>query len=186
MLKSSSIWLRGIPSCCPFWGENSWLWDQQTHSVKLQWSLEGSPVPRDLAVKHEESGEGVNNRQGFEESWGYPRKQEQCGCRSSRPGERLGENILVLESEGWTLDPCREESGAGLGHLRVRERTGEVSAARIRSWKLGSSRMSGARGTTPGARRLKKGVGWKLILGGWKNLTVFQLLLISRIRVKGM
>lgn len=107
--------------------------------------------------------EGSNDRQGFEESWGYPRKQEQCGYRSRRPEERLGENILVLESEGWTLDPCREESGAGLGRFRVRQKTGEVSAARIRSWKLGnSSRVEGE--GQPGARRLKKGVGWKLIL----------------------
>lgn len=105
-----------------------------------------------------------SDRQGFEESWGYPRKQEQCGYRSSRPGARLGENILVLESEGWTLDPCGEESGARLGCLRVRERTGEVSAARIRPWKLGNCSVSGGRGTTPRARCLKKGVGWKLIL----------------------
>lgn len=83
---------------------------------------------------------------------------------------------MVLESEGWTLDPCGEESGAGLGHLRARERTGEVSAAGIRSWKLGNSSMSEGRGTTPGARRLKKGVGWKLILErGMEKLNCFSV-----------
>ena len=69
--------------------------------------------------------------------------------------------------------------------MRVRQKTGEVSAARIRSWKLGnSSRVEGE------GLHLEQGVSkrvsdgnlfWK---GGWKNLTVFQLPLISRIEVE--
>lgn len=133
-------------------------------------------MSRNLAVSARNLAEGSNGKEGFLESCVHPRKQEQCGHSSSRPGERLGENILGIENEGWTLGLCGEEFGAGLGYLRARKRNGEASAARIGPWKLGNSSMSGGRGTTSGARPGKKTVGWKLILeksragkGGCKN-----------------
>lgn len=81
--------------------------------------------PEILPLSVRNLAEESKDREGLGESPVYPRKQEQSVHSSnSRPGERLGENVPGRESEGWTLDLCREGSRAGLGHLGAGGRDG--------------------------------------------------------------
>lgn len=101
---------------------------------------------------------------------------------------RLGENILVLESEGGPWTRVGRSLGLELGYLRVRKGLERSLQPELDPGNWENCSVSGGRGTTPRARCLKKGVGWKLILERrMEKATVFQLLLISRIvRWKGM